>query len=249
MQERETEDQQEGQRRDEHRHRPAHDPASEPGPRALHARHGRHASDREPIQVPTTENESGRQQGQRCGHGQTDDDRPGDAHRAQDHELEQDQPEEPQEHGQTAEEDRPPGGGHGDAHGFVDLVETAPGQFLAESAGHQQRVVHPEAEPEEGREVEHEDTHGRHARDHEDHRQGDDHGRTADDQRDARRHDRAEDEQQRQRREGQRDELAPTQVLLADGLHVAVEGGPTGEFHRQARRLPQPLAEDGQRLG
>ena len=62
------------------------------------------------------------------------------------------------------------------------------------------------------------------------------------------RHGRAEDHEQRQRRQRQRDDLAPLEVGLRHGLHVAVEGGPAGQLDRQARRLVQALAQDRQRL-
>ena len=122
-------------------------------------------------------------------------------------------------------------------------------QLLAEPAGHQQRVVDPQAEPEERRQVEHEDAHRHERRDHEDAAQRDDDRRPTDHQRDARRDQRTEDEDQRQRRQRQRDDLAPLQVGLGDGLDVAVEGGPAGQFDIEPGRRSQALAKDRQRVG
>ena len=108
-------------------------------------------------------------------------------------------------------------------------------QLLAEPAGHQQRVVHAEPEPEQGREVEHEDAHRGQRRDDEDRRQRHDHRRAADHERHAGRDHRAEHQQQGQRRQRERDDLASPQVRLGHGLDVAVERRATGQLHRQGR--------------
>ena len=112
-------------------------------------------------------------------------------------------------------------------------------QLLAEPARHQQRVVDAEPEPEQRREVEHEDAHRHQRGDDEDRRQRDDDRRAADDQRDARRDQRAEDEDQRERRQRQRDDLAPPQVGLRDGLDVAVEGWSAGQLDVEPGRRSQ----------
>ena len=84
---------------------------------------------------------------------------------------------------------------------------------------------------------------GREAGDDEDRRQGEDHRRAADDQRNGRRHHRAEHEQQGQGRERQRDQLAPSEVGLGDGLDVAVERGAAGQPDLEAGRLVERGAQ------
>ena len=66
-------------------------------------------------------------------------------------------------------------------------------------------------------------------------RQRDDDRRAADDQRHARGDERAEDDRQGERRQRQRDDLAPPQVRLGDGLDVAVERRPAGQLDVEAR--------------
>jgi hypothetical protein len=121
-------------------------------------------------------------------------------------------------------------------------------QLLPEAAGHQQRVVDAEPEPEEGCEVEDEDAHRDRARDQEHRAERDDHRRAADDQRHGGRDRGAEDNQERDRGQWQRDELAPSQVGLGDRLDVAVEGRPAGQSDLQARRVPERGAQARQRL-
>ena len=121
-------------------------------------------------------------------------------------------------------------------------------QLLAEAARQQERVVDAQAETEQRREVEHEDAHRHDRGDQEDRRERHQDRGPADDERDAGRDGRAEDHEQRQRGERERDDLAPLEVGLGHGLHVAVEGGSAGQLDRQARRLVQALAQDRQRL-
>ena len=151
-----------------------------PRARRAHApsagRLGRPGGPRSRSRCCAADRQHGGQQGQRRRDRQADDDGAGDADRAQDHELEQDEAEQPEQHGQAAEEDRPAGGRDGrcgppPATAFR-AGPVASGQLLAEAARHQQRVVDPEAEPEERREVEHEDAHRRDRGDEEDRRQG-----------------------------------------------------------------------------
>ena len=150
-----------------------------------------------------------------------------------------------------AEEDRAPGGRQGDSHrvGHAIRAVRPEGQLLTEPAGHEERVVDAEAQPEQRGQVEHEDAH-RHDRGHdEDPGQGHDDRRATDRQRDARRDRRSEHDQEGQRRERQRDDLAPAEVRLGHRLHVAVEGRAAGELDVEAGRRVEALAEDRQRLG
>ena len=73
----------------------------------------------------------------------------------------------------------------------------------------------------------------------------------ADRERHARGDHRAEHEQQGQAGQGQRDELAPSQVVLGDGLDVAVERRPAGQLDRDrpAGQAGQPLLDAGQGVG
>ena len=124
-------------------------------------------------------------------------------------------------------------------------------ELLAESAGHQQRVVDTQAEAEECRQVEHEDAHLRQARDDEDRGQRHEHRRPADRERHARGDHRAEDQQEGQTGEGQGDELAPPEVVLRDRLDVAVEGRPAGQLDRDrpAGQAGEPLLDARQGIG
>ncbi len=229
----------------------AHDPAGEPRPRPVGLGRDGDLANGEAVHPRAQDRQDGRQQGERRRAGQADDDRPGDPDRAQDHELEQDQPEEPEQDRHGAEEDGPSGGRDGDPDRIRDLCLAARafGHLLAEPAGHEQRVVHPESEAEERREVQHEDAHRGDLGDQEDRGQGDDDRRTADDERHARRHDGPEHHDQGERRQRQGDEFAPAKVRLGHGLDVAVERGATGELHLQARGLAQALAQDRQGFG
>ena len=66
--------------------------------------------------------EQRRQQGQRGRDRQTHDEGARDPDRAQDHELEQHQPEQPEQDGQAAEEHRPTGRGDRDPHGVAQSI-------------------------------------------------------------------------------------------------------------------------------
>ena len=241
------EEQEEGERRDEHPHRVAHDPAREPRPRPFGSGPRRDAPDGHPIEVLAEHRQQRRQEGQ-CGEdGEADDDRPREPDRAQDHELEEHQPEQAQQHRQPAEEHGPPARRDRDPDGLahpVRLVRRALGELFPESTGEQQRIVDTEAEPEQRREVEDEDAHRGDLRDEEDRPERDQHAGAAHDQRYARRDDRPEHDEKRQRGQRQRDDLAALEVPLADALDIAVEGGTTGELDGQARCLLEPLAKD-----
>jgi hypothetical protein len=194
-------------------------------------RYGSHA---EAVDAGADDREDRREEGERRGYREPDDDRPGHAHGSQDHELEQDEPEQAQEHRQPGEEHRPAGRRHGDPDGFLHAVgSVAFRELLAEPARQEQRVVHPEAEPEERREIEHEDAHRDEGRDHEDPGEGHEDRRPADRERDARGDEAAEHEEEGERSEGEGDELRPAQVALGHRLDVAVERGaaadPDGE--------------------
>ena len=250
VEERRAEEEQEGEGRDEDRDGVAHHPSGEARPRPLGPGRPRHPPDGESVDPGPEDGQDRGQERQRRGDRQGDDDRAGDPDRAQDHELEQDQPEQAEEHGQPAEEDGPSGRRDGDPDRRRDAVRAVglERELLAEPAGHQQRVVDAETQPEQGREVEHEDAHRRQRGDDEDPGQRHDHRRATDHQRDPGRDQRAEDEEERERRQRQRHELAPLQVGLGDGLDVAVEGRAAGQLDRQARRLVQSVAEDRQGL-
>jgi hypothetical protein len=195
------------------------------------------APDGQRIHLGPEEAQDGRQQGQRARYSQPDDDRAGDADRAQDHEVEQHQPDQPEQDGQAGEEDSPPGRGHRRCHGLLARGMDSAGQLLAEAAGQQQRVVDAQPETEQRGQVEHEDGEGRDVRGKEDDRQGDDDRATADDDRHAGSDDAAEHEQQGQRGQRQRDEFAALKVVLGEHLDVAVEGRPAGEKRAHAGRL------------
>ena len=171
MEERRAQQQQERQRRDEDGHRPSHDPAREPRPGPLGGGLWPDLADGESVDPMAEEGQQRREEGERRRHREPDDDRPGDAHRPQDHELEEHEPEEAKQDGQTAEEHRSPGGRDRDADRLGDpirLVGGSLGELLAEATGHEQRVVHPQAQPEQRRQVEHEDAHRRELGDDED---------------------------------------------------------------------------------
>ena len=84
----------------------AHDAPAEAAPRALAIRIHGDLAHGERVQ-PWPEHAEDRRQERQCpGHGQPHDDRAGDTHRPEDHELEEDQPDQTQEHGEPGEEDR-----------------------------------------------------------------------------------------------------------------------------------------------
>ena len=157
-------------------------------------------------------------------------------------------PDEAEQHGQAAEEDRPTGRRDGD-HDRASTASrsTAPSgrrppptrdELLAEAARHEQRVVDAEAEAEERGQVEHEDAHRRHRGEAEDARPG--RRRTAVPPTTSgtpAATTRAEHEQQREGGQRQRDELAAPQVGLGHRLDVAVERRPAGQ-QRTAPRAP-----------
>ena len=60
---------------------------------------------------------------------------------------------------------------------------------------------------------------------------------------------RAEHEDQRERGQRQRDDLAPAQVRLRDGLDVAVEGRAAGELDVERGRRSEALVQDRQGVG
>jgi hypothetical protein len=201
--------------------------------------------------VPAEQREQRGQEGQCRQHRQPDHRRAGDPDRAQDHELEQDQAEEAEQHGQAAEEhgatrcrDRDPDR-LADA---IGIVGRSVRQLLPEPARQQQRIVDPQTEPEQRRQIEHEDAHRRQLSQDEDRRQRHEDARAADDQRHTRCDHRAEDEQQRKRRKRQRDDLASLEVAFADALDVAVERRAAGQLDGHARRLTQPFPQDRQRV-
>ncbi len=222
-------------------------------------RRWRRSSKRQALQVRSDQRQAGRQERHRGQGRHADDDGAGDADRTQDHELEQKQARQAEQDGQAAEEDRSAGGRDrrhdGRLDGLaIDRAVRAPAaaqakQLFAEAAGHEQRVVDPQAEPEQRRQVEDEDAHRRHRRQAEDGGQGDDDRRSADDERHAGRHDRAEDEQERERRDRQRDQLGTLEVALGDGLDVAVEDGAAGQERSHARGLSERGSDRFERLG
>ena len=122
VQERRAQDQQHQQRRDEEEQRPIHDPVGESAPGALALRFRRGDGPAEQARDAFAEldrirvdarSERGEDRGQQrhgARNGQADDRCAGDADRAQDHELEQDQADQPEQDGQAAEE-------HGAARG------------------------------------------------------------------------------------------------------------------------------------
>ncbi len=252
MEERRAEQEQDRQRRQQHRDRAAHDPAGEARPGTVRIVDGHDPPDCQRIDPGADDREDRRQQRHRRDHGEEDDDRAGDADGPQDHELEQDEPDQTQQHGQAGEEHRPPGrrdGRHDGVRDPVGLVRRPGRELLAEAARHQQRVVDTEAKPQERREVEDEDAHRRHARDAEDRGERDDDRRPADDERNAGRHDRTEHEQERNRRQRQRDDLAPLEVRLRHVLDVAVERRPAGDLDADPGRVGEALDDAGQRGG
>ena len=252
MEERGAEQQQERQGGDEHGDRSAHDPSGEPGPWTLGLRSRLDLPDRVAVKVAPEQGQERREERQRGRDGEADDDRAGDADGAQDHELEEDEAEQSEQHGQAAEEDRPSGCRDRDPHRFLDAVaisHRAFRQLFPETARDEQRVVDAEPEPEQRCEVEHEDAHGRELGHDEDGGQSDEDARPADDERDAGSDERPEHDQQREGGERERDDLAALEVPLADVLHIAVEGGAARELDRQPRRLAEPFAQDRQCVG
>jgi hypothetical protein len=252
VQERRAQQEQEREGRNEDRHGPAHHPPRESCPGSLGRWLRTDLADRESVEAAAEDRQQGRQQRQRGRDGEGDDDRPRDSDRAQDHELEQHEPEQAEQDREAAEEHGAPGGRHGDAHRGGDAIRFELrlfGELLAEPAREQERVVDAQAKPQQGRQVEHEDAHRRELGDDEDRRHRDQDARPADHERHARRDQRSEDDQQRQGREGQRDDLASLEVALADVLHVTVERRPAGELDSQARRVTQALTEDRQGVG
>ena len=187
VQERRAQQEQEREGRNEDRHGPAHHPPRESCgvPRPLVA-HG--PADRESVEAVAEDRQQGRQQRQRGRDGEGDDDRPRDPDRAQDHELEQHEPEQAEQDREAAEEHGAPGGRHGDAHGGGDAIRFELrlfGELLAEPAREQERVVDAQAKPQKGRQVEHEDAHRRELGDDEDRRHRDQDARPADHERHA----------------------------------------------------------------
>ena len=169
VEERNAQQQQERQRRDQHGHRVAHDASGEAGPRAVRAGLHGHLADAEPVDPRAEDREDRRQEGEGRGDRQPDHDRPGDAHRAQDHELEQDEAQEAEQHGEAGEEHGPARGRDGHADGLRHAIgPLAARQLLAEAARHQERVVHAQAEAQQRGQVEHEDAHRDHGRHDED---------------------------------------------------------------------------------
>ncbi len=248
------EHEQQPQDREEDQQRAAHHAPGESGPGAFRAEVGADLPDRERIDSRSEDGEERRLERQRSGDGDPDHERAGDPDRAQDHELEQDQPQQPQQHRQTGEEDGPAGGRDRDPNGRLDGLGVRAGargradrQLLAEPAQHQERVVHAQPQPQEGGQVEHEDAHRGDAGEAEDHAERDHHGGPADDERHARRDHRAEDEQERDRRERQADELRPPQVRLGDLLDVAVERRSPGERDLDPGRRSKRRLDPGQR--
>ena len=209
------------------------------------------APNAECIEARPEDGQAGRQQRQGAPTtARSEDDRASDAHRAQDHELEEHQPDQAEQHRQAAEEDRPTGRGHGGADGRLEQLafrlhgagpgririaarSTGGNQLLAEAAREEQRVVAAQPEAEQRREVEHEDAHRRQRGSDDDGGQRDDHGHAAHDDGHASRNEAAEDHQQRQGRQRQGDHLAAAQVLLGHDLDVAVERGAAGDADRQ----------------
>ena len=228
----------------------AHDAAGEAGPRAVGARLHGDLADAERVDPGAEDREDRRQERERRGHRQPDDDRPGDAHRAQDHELEQDEAQEAEQHGEAGEEHGPAGGRDGDPDGLRHAVRPlAVRQLLAEAAGHQQRVVHAQAEAQERGQVEHEDAHRDHGGHDEDPGQRDQHRRAAHGERHARGDEAAEHEQQGEGRQRQRDQLAAPEVGLGDRLDVAVERRAAGDLDAQAGDLAQGRLDGRDRVG
>ena len=246
------EDEKDPEGREEDGERAAHDPAGEARPGALAVRRGGRlpeTPDRQGIDARPEDREDRRQERERRGDGDPDDEGAGDPDRAEDHELEEDEPEEAEEDGETGEEDGAAGGRDGDPDRGLDrrLVGGDAGrcpsrQLLAEAAEHEERVVDPEAQPEERGEVEDEDAHRGDAGEPEDARERDQDGGAADGERNACGDDRAEDEEERERCQREADQFAAAEVGLRDGLDVAVEGGASGRSHPDAvdrhQRLP-----------
>ncbi len=251
MQERRSEQQQHGERRHEDRERASHDPSRQPGPWPV-LRDGRaHLPDPERVEARAGERQEGGQQRERRRDPERDDDRAGDPDRAQDHELEEDEPEQPEQDRQAREEHRPPGRGDRRADGILDRLRppSARGQLLSETARHQQRVVDPEPEAHQRGEVQDEDAHRGQARDDEHARERRDDGGCSHGERQGRRHDRAEHEQQCEPCEGQRDDLAPAEVCLTDRLHIAVERRAAGEADLEPRGVVEGGPDPRQRGG
>ena len=227
-----------------------HHPPGESRPGAVRVVLRRHPPDCQGVDPRPDDREERGQQRQRRDRRKEDDDRPGDPDRAQDHELEEDQPEEPEEHGQAGEEDGPAGRRDGRLDRARDTVPVADGpggELLSKATRHEQRVVDAQAEPKQRRQVQHEDAHRGETGDDGDRREGDDDGRAAHDQRHSGCDDRSEDDQQGDRRQRQRDHLAPSQVGLRDRLDVAVERGAAGQLDVEAGRMGQSRGNSGQR--
>ena len=203
MEERRSEQEHQAKGRDEDRDGVLHHPPREASPRAIRIVPRHHPADRQGVDPGPDDREQGRQQRQRRRCGEEDDDRAGDSDRAQDHELEQDEPGQPEQHRQSREEDGAPRrldrGLDRTGNPFGRRIASPGGHLLPESARHQERIVDAQAQPEERGEVEHEDAHRGDAADDEDRRQSDDDRGPADDERQRRGGDRPEHEQEGQR--------------------------------------------------
>ena len=250
MEERDAQQEQDTERREQDPQGLAHHPPREPRPGAGGAGLDGDPSNGEGVDPGADDGEDRRQQRERRCHRKPHHDGTGDPDRAQDHELEQDEAEQPEQDGEPGEEHGTPGRRHGHPDRLGHAIRSgAPRKLLAEPAGHQQRVVHAQTQAQERRQVEHEDAHRRERGDDEDAGQGDEHGSAAHSERDAGRDHGPEHEQQRKRGEGEADELAPAQVGLRHRLHIAVEGGAPADPDGEARHLVQAGFHRGDGIG
>ena len=250
MEERRSEQEHETERRDKDRDWMIHHPPSEAGPRAVRIVPRHDASDGQRVDPRPDDGEQGREKGQRRRRREEHDDGARDSDRTQDHELEEDEARQPEQHRQAREEDCPSSRFDrrldGAGHPLRRRIASPGSHLLSESARHQERIVDPEAEPQERREIQHEDAHRGGAADEEDRRQGDDDGGPADHERQGRSGDGPEHEQERQRRKRERDDLASTEIGFRNGLDVAVERRAAGELHVDAGRMGEPVANSRQ---